>query len=75
MCVLGERTSCYVCLARTGDPATVNISCELHFKVVQVDPATGEVSDVSCLVLSCLVLCCLVLSCLVLTCLILSFLS
>ena len=45
VCLSGERTNCYVCLARTGDPATVNISCELHFKVVQVDPATGEVSE------------------------------
>lgn len=39
----GERTNCYVCLARNGDPSSVSISCELHYKVVQVDPATGEV--------------------------------
>ena len=39
----GERTNCYVCLARTGDPASVSIACELHFRVVQVDPSTGEV--------------------------------
>jgi coatomer protein complex subunit gamma len=39
----GERVNCYVSLARTGDPAPVSVTCELHFKVVQVDPATGEV--------------------------------
>mmetsp|Transcript_26121 Transcript_26121/g.24956 ORF Transcript_26121/g.24956 Transcript_26121/m.24956 type:complete len:938 (-) Transcript_26121:178-2991(-) len=39
----GERTNCFVSLARTGDPSSVTISCELHFKVIQVDPATGAV--------------------------------
>ena len=46
----GERTNCYVCLARTGGPTSVSISCELHFKVVQVDPSTGEVDP--CLFIS-----------------------
>lgn len=39
----GERNSCYVCLARNGDPASANLVCELHFKMVQVDAATGAV--------------------------------
>jgi coatomer protein complex subunit gamma len=41
----GERTNCFVSLARTGDPSSVTISCELHFKVIQVDPATGSISS------------------------------
>ena len=40
----GEKAHCFVCLSRNGDPATSTINCELHFKVVQVDPATGEVT-------------------------------
>jgi len=39
----GEAANCFVSLSRTGDPTPMSLSCELHFKVVQVDPATGEV--------------------------------
>jgi coatomer protein complex subunit gamma len=39
----GEQAQCFVCLSRLADPSTVTLSCELHFKVVQVDPTTGEV--------------------------------
>lgn len=39
----GEASNCFVSLARSGDPAPMTLSCELHFKVVQVDPTTGEV--------------------------------
>ena len=40
----GEKAHCFVCLSRNGDPATSTVNCELHFKVVQVDPATGQVT-------------------------------
>ena len=43
LCRYGETGHCFVCLARNGDPATLTVNCELHFKVVQVDPATGQV--------------------------------
>lgn len=39
----GERSYCFVCLSRVGDPSTVTLTCELQFKVVQVDPVSGEV--------------------------------
>lgn len=38
----GEPSFCYVALNRIGDPIPVTLDCELHFKVVEVDPATGE---------------------------------
>lgn len=38
----GEQTSCYVSLRRLGDPESVSLSCELTFKMIQVDPNTGE---------------------------------
>jgi coatomer protein complex subunit gamma len=39
----GEPSSCFVALKRLGNPGPLTVSCELHFKVVQVDPATGAV--------------------------------
>lgn len=39
----GERTSCFVCLKRNSDILGVSMSCELHFKLLTVDPATGDV--------------------------------
>jgi len=39
----GEHSSCFISLTRNGDPAPLSLPCELHFKVVQVDPTTGEV--------------------------------
>jgi coatomer subunit gamma len=40
----GEQSSCFVCLKRVtvGEYASVTLSCELSFKMVQVDPVTGE---------------------------------
>lgn len=39
----GERSSCFVCLKRTGPIASVSMNCELQFKLLTVDPTTGEV--------------------------------
>jgi coatomer protein complex subunit gamma len=39
----GEPSNCFVSLKRLGDPVPLSISCELHFRVVQVDPSTGQV--------------------------------
>lgn len=39
----GEQTSTFVSVVRKGDPVGVTLACELHFKVVQVNPTTGEV--------------------------------
>lgn len=39
----GEQNHTFVCLRRVSQPANVTLSCELHFKLVQVDPNTGEV--------------------------------
>jgi coatomer subunit gamma len=46
----GETVYCYVCLARVSDEddetvpgASVSLSCNLKFHIVQVDPTTGEV--------------------------------
>lgn len=46
----GETAYCYVCLARVANEdegtipgASVTLSCNLKFNVVQVDPTTGEV--------------------------------
>ena len=39
----GEQSHCFVSLRRVGVPATADISCELHFNVVQVDPSTGQI--------------------------------
>lgn len=41
----GESASCFVCLSRSaeGGFGSVTISCELSFKMLQVDPVTGEV--------------------------------
>lgn len=39
----GEASHCFVSLARKGDPVSCTLKCALHFSVVQVDPATGEV--------------------------------
>jgi coatomer protein complex subunit gamma len=38
----GEQASCYVALKRLGDAAPTGLSCQLAFKVVTVDPTTGE---------------------------------
>lgn len=38
----GENAQCYVCLALDGMPTATSMSCELHFKLIQVDPTTGE---------------------------------
>jgi coatomer protein complex subunit gamma len=41
----GEAANCFVCLKRAaeGGFGSVTMSCELSFKMVQVDPVTGEV--------------------------------
>lgn len=39
----GERTSCFVCLKRNSESLAVSMSCELHFRLLNVDPNTGEV--------------------------------
>ncbi len=39
----GEKTSCYVCLKRNSDSLALSMSCELQFKLLNVDPSTGEV--------------------------------
>eukprot|EP01038_Epipyxis_sp_PR26KG_P005402 gene5402-7486_t len=39
----GEQTHCYVSLLRSGDPSSITLTCELQFKMVQVDPNTGAV--------------------------------
>lgn len=42
----GDRATCYVCLARSeevGAGAPTTIGCELKFRVVQVDPNSGEI--------------------------------
>ena len=38
----GEQASCFVSLLRTGGQGPVAVDCELSFRVVQVDPSTGE---------------------------------
>jgi coatomer protein complex subunit gamma len=38
----GEKVNCFVCIARE-DPIPATINCQLQFKVIQVDPQTGEV--------------------------------
>lgn len=38
----GEQTSCFVNLTRNADPSPTTISCEMSFKVIQVDPNTGK---------------------------------
>lgn len=38
-----EPSNCYVCLKRLGAPAAISCGCNLVFKVVQVNPSTGEV--------------------------------
>jgi len=43
VCAYGERSSCFVCLNRIADPGSFALPCELHFKVVQVDPSTGDI--------------------------------
>lgn len=45
----GETASCFVCLKRAaeGGFGSVTMSCELSFKMLQVDPATGEVEGSS----------------------------
>lgn len=39
----GERTSCFVLLKRNSAPLPVSMACELQFKLVHVDPNTGEI--------------------------------
>ena len=39
----GEPTNCFVSLRKLGDPVPCSVQCELHFKVIQVDPTTGEI--------------------------------
>ena len=39
----GEHSSCFVAIRRLGDPSPTILSCQLHFKVVQINPTTGEV--------------------------------
>lgn len=38
-----DPTYSYICLRRNTNPSPVTISCQLQFKVVQVDPNTGNV--------------------------------
>merc|ERR1711871_254139 len=39
----GEPSFCYVSLLKVGDPIPCSMSCELRFKVIQVDPSTGDI--------------------------------
>jgi coatomer protein complex subunit gamma len=39
----GERSSCFVCLKREGEPLPTSMNCELQFRIVNVDPSTGQV--------------------------------
>jgi coatomer protein complex subunit gamma len=38
----GEQANCFVSLNRTGKPASIMMDCEMSFRVVQVDPNTGN---------------------------------
>lgn len=38
----GEQACCFVSLKRLGEPAPTGLSCQLSFKVIAVDPSTGE---------------------------------
>jgi len=38
----GEPSNCYISLSRNGQAVPCSLQCELQFKVVQVDPTTGE---------------------------------
>ena len=38
----GEQANCFVALKRLGDAAPTGLSCQLSFKVIAVDPSTGE---------------------------------
>ena len=39
----GEQSHTFVSLKRLGDPTFTTLKCTLHFRVVQVDPHSGEV--------------------------------
>jgi len=39
----GEPSCCFVSLSKVGNPVPCSMSCELHFKVLQVDPTTGDI--------------------------------
>merc|ERR1711988_990093 len=39
----GEPSCCYVCLSKVGDPLPCSMSCELRFKVIQIDPTSGDI--------------------------------
>ena len=39
----GETSTSYVSLSKVGDPVPCTMSCELRFKVIQVDPTNGDV--------------------------------
>lgn len=41
----GERASCFVCLRRLAEPLPTTMNCELQFKIVNVDPNTGQVES------------------------------
>lgn len=41
----GEKSSCFVLLKRAGLPQPVSLSCELQFKVLRIDPTTGEIEN------------------------------
>jgi len=41
----GEHVSSFVSLHRLGDYSTISLTCELAFKMFQVDPVTGEVES------------------------------
>ena len=38
----GENAQTFVSLSRNGDPEAITFDCEMSFRVVQVDPNTGE---------------------------------
>jgi len=44
----GETESCYAILRRVDGVASASMTCEMHFKLVQVDPTSGEVEGDSC---------------------------
>lgn len=39
----GEKASSFVSLKRTGDPLPTSLTCELQFKLMHIDPTTGQI--------------------------------
>lgn len=41
----GDKTCCFVSLKRLGEPLPTTLNCELQFRIVNVDPNTGQVES------------------------------